>query len=727
MLEQEEEQFAEQGYSQDQIEEILLGRQGGVDTSLYSDPSFFALEMRQIRLGLLEQLPVKIYASPQFDWFQMEEIRKGLLNKIDVSSYANPDIPYDKMRQIRLGLEEGCDLSPYIQYNAGILCQYRMSKQSGVNLEPYMERGYDTEQLEQIRLALEEGIALDPYLSTDYRGAALQEIRKGLRDGLDVSQYASTQYSWRMMREIRLGLRHQIDITVYNSTYYSWNQMHEIRLGLEQGLDVSEYRKLRYPADEMRRQRLLLLKAAESDSLYEGTQAESILAEDYSLTFSTGNMEAYLTFHGNRSALTIASLTALLKQNNICHGILVDGLNSILDGSDNQEPVLVARGDAPQMGPNGWYEYFFRTMLEKKPRVLEDGTVDYQNVDWFETVKAGQKLAYYHEAQPGIDGHTVTGEVIKARKGIDQSILTGTGFYMSEDKKTYYSQMDGKIQLIGTSMTISRYMEVDDVTMATGNIRFDGSVRIRGNVGNGVIIDVADDLVIDGNVDGAKISCGGTILLKKGMNASGHGYIKATGNIVSKFFEAVKVESNADIRVNRSLNSQLYAKGTIFSSLALTGGVAQAGNGMQLYNTGNNVGLHTVLKIQQDQALLNQLYKINETRKEVDHELSILQRSHDDIIKKFKPEVYNTMDLYLKLEDAIYTKKKQQTDLNLLYEKTDVLIRRSKEAKIVITGEAFEGTIININGIRWSADNRYNITAHIVNGEMSVYTNSPND
>jgi uncharacterized protein (DUF342 family) len=365
-------------------------------------------------------------------------------------------------------------------------------------------------------------------------------------------------------------------------------------------------------------------------------------------------------------------------------------------------------------------------MIDKKPTILEDGTVDYQNVDWFETVKANQKLAHYHEALPGIDGCTVTGEVIRARKGIDQNILTGSGFYLSEDKKTYYSQMDGKIQLIGSNMLISRYMEADDVTIATGNLRFDGSVHIRGNVGNGVVIDVADDLVIDGNVDGAKIMCGGTLLLKKGMNAAGNGYIKATGSVVSKFFEAVKVESDADIRVNRSLNSQLYAKGTIFSSLTLAGGIAQAANGIQLYNAGNNAGLHTVLKIQQEQALLNQLYKINETRKEVDHELSILQRSYEDVQKKFTPEVYTTMDLYLKLEDAIYTKKKQQSDLNLLYDKTDILIRRSKEAKVIISGEAFEGTVININGIRWSADNRYNITVHTVNGELSVYTNSPN-
>ena len=42
-----------------------------------------------------------------------------------------------------------------------------------------------------------------------------------------------------------------------------------------------------------------------------------------------------------------------------------------------------------------------RTNIDTKPKEQEDGTVDFQNIDWFEMVQAGQKLAYYHEAHFG--------------------------------------------------------------------------------------------------------------------------------------------------------------------------------------------------------------------------------------------------------------------------------------------------------------------------------------
>ena len=93
-------------------------------------------------------------------------------------------------------------------------------------------------------------------------------------------------------------------------------------------------------------------------------------------------------------------------------------------------------------------------------------------------------------------------------------------------------------------------LQSDGSGFGTGNINFDGSLRIRGNVENGTEVHVTEDLEIDGNVGAATIICGGNILLKKGMNSAGHGYIKAEKGIVSRFFEAVKVEASEDIQVN---------------------------------------------------------------------------------------------------------------------------------------------------------------------------------
>ncbi|MCF0105623.1 MAG: hypothetical protein HUJ53_02550, partial [Holdemanella sp.] len=46
-----------------------------------------------------------IYAKPEFDWEQMYEIRVGLERGIDVSVYAKPEYKAWKMRKIRENID----------------------------------------------------------------------------------------------------------------------------------------------------------------------------------------------------------------------------------------------------------------------------------------------------------------------------------------------------------------------------------------------------------------------------------------------------------------------------------------------------------------------------------------------------------------------------------------------------------------------------------------------
>ena len=70
-------------------------------------------QMGQIRLGLEAGIDVSKYANPKLSDKQMEEIRWGLESGIDVSAYADPKFNDEQMEQIRLGLEAGIDVSKY--------------------------------------------------------------------------------------------------------------------------------------------------------------------------------------------------------------------------------------------------------------------------------------------------------------------------------------------------------------------------------------------------------------------------------------------------------------------------------------------------------------------------------------------------------------------------------------------------------------------------------------
>ena len=45
------------------------------------------------------------YADPKYSWEQMEQIRLGVEKGLDVTLYAKPELSWGKMQQIRWGLE----------------------------------------------------------------------------------------------------------------------------------------------------------------------------------------------------------------------------------------------------------------------------------------------------------------------------------------------------------------------------------------------------------------------------------------------------------------------------------------------------------------------------------------------------------------------------------------------------------------------------------------------
>lgn len=714
----EKEYFIKAGFSQEQIDEIEQGQDAGVATSVYAMKKFEALQMYQIRMGLQAGLSVEIYAKADYDAFQMEEIRKGLVEGLDVKVYASRKIGHEQMHQIREGLKQGVDVSDYQNADAMILRQLRLARAEEINIEKYIHAGYDAQQLEEIRRALEEDIDIEPYLLKEYRGVSIAQIAKGLKEGIDVSIYARDCYNWRQMREIRKGIENQIDVNSYIDPLYDWRQMREIRHGLQMGLDVSGYKKLRYTAAEMRKRRKEIFTS--NPQFQWEFQINQVTTEDFVVEISTNAMEAYITVLATNKIITRKALLEVLEQFGIRRGILEDTIKKLVDGRYGKRPMQIARGRIPYQGDDGWYEFFFRTDVVKKPKELEDGSVDYQDVEWFETVKKGQKLAYYHEAQEGTDGYTVNGDVIKAKKGKEKSILIGTGFSIAPDKKTYISTMSGMVTLNGNQLEVTRHLVLDEVSMVTGNIRFDGSIHIRGNVENGIRVSAADDLVIDGTVGAATIVSDGSILIKKGMNSAGHGLVKAKKNVECKFLESATVEAGGDIRVSQCLHSKLYAQGKIYSTSTIIGGTACAEGGYRLYNAGNQAGVHTSIRVGYNEETKNAYMKIRDGMRETEQELQFLNNSHDKLVQRYEPSVRNSLDVFIKLENAIYTKKKQMEELTAQYEEYR---KRLREAEVVISGCAYEGTVVDLNGRKWLANNQKNITVATTENKLMVYVN----
>ena len=726
MTKEERDYYLGAGFTQDQISEIQEGLELGLDTSVYAKKEFFAIQMRQIRLGMIEKLPVEVYASPVYDWFQMEEIRRGLQDGVDINVYANPSISYDKMRQIRLGLKDGVDLSNYQRLDAGVLRELRKALLSKIYIVEYIQQGYEAEQLEQIRMALEKKLNIKPYLHKEFRGVSIHEIAEGLEKGLDVSCYAKLDFSWQQMREIRLGMENRIDVACYANPLYDWQQMREIRLGLENGLDISSYHTLMYTAADMHKKRLALQKTVNTvqDFSVEDIRFETI--HNISVTVSSDEMEAFL-YVPDSSKITKEQIMKALSMSHVIKGIQEAEINKFLQGRFHDKTIVVAKGRPATEGPDGWYEFFFKTELDKQPKLLPDGSVDFSQIQWFEFVQEGQRIALYHGAQMGVGGYTVTGRFLPARKGRERSVLTGKGFTLMPDQKTYTANISGRIELHGNKIDIDKTLSLEEVSLATGNITFDGSVYVSGNVSVGAVIRATGDVVVNGYVESATIeSLGGSVFIKQGVNGNGVGYINASGKVRGKFFESCKVISGEEIQAGYCLNCDLHSEDKIIVSGRngqVAGGIAYAKHYIDMTYAGNKVGLTTLIKLGINEEISETQDDVEARIAEADKQLEILRNAYSDFHVKYPPEVRNTMAMYLKIESAIFTKEQEMDELLQHKKAMEQEIAAAKSAYAVIHDTLYDGTVFEINGKHWEAKQMRNVRIKRVKERVAVYNN----
>ncbi len=709
-------------YSTDQLQEIEEGQEKGLDVSCYENPEFLAIQMREIRLGLEAGVDVSIYANKAYDWFQMKEIRKGLEKHLDVKKYADPKISFEVMHQIRKGLLEGVDLSFAKTIPAGVLRELRRAVAAKVDIRMYIREGYEEEQLRQIRIAMERGIDIAPHVKIYHRGPSIREIALGLEKGLDVSVYEDESLSWQQMREIRLGMEEGVDVSKYSNPLYSWQQMQEIRLGMMDDLPVELYSSLMHTAKGMEEKRKKLLE----ERKHPEKAGNEEVYKDFSLLVSADKMEAFILVAEKGTRLRKDRLLLSLEEKGVKTGIDYVTLERLENQGADSNMVILATGRRPKASADGWYEFFFDINMKKEPKLLEDGSVDYQNIKWFELVRKGDVVAKYHEPELGNPGLNILGQEVPAKKGRELRHLTCKGVTLEPDKKTYIASTDGKIEYKGDGLEVTDILVLDSVTQATGNVGFNGSVYVRGEVGDGTVIRAEKDILVDGFVEGATLEAGGDIILRKGNNGAGKGKLRAQGSVMGRFFERANVKAGKHINANYCLNSELWADGRIEiagKKGSLAGGSAYAAQGINAFNIGNAAGIRTGISVGGEKTFIAESDALEERLNSAQRELYLLKNAYADFRRKYPPEARNNNPVYLKLEDSIYSKAQE---IDKLYKRQEELQKerdRANQVKIVIRGSLYPGVQVNINGSRWNAKPIKNVTLKKKDGAVSVFRN----
>lgn len=685
------------------------------------DEEYLKAQSREIKLGREEGLDVSLYSNPEFNWLQMEQIRIGLKDNLDVSLYANPAYHYETMREIRFSLY------------------------SGIDLMPYLKRGFEDDDLLEIRLALMSKLPIDQWLQDTMCAPQIHEIRIGLCEDIDVSAYADIRYNWMQMQQIRLGLEEKLDVALYANYFFSHEQMREIRLGLEADIDVSSYCGLVYSATDMKEKRQAMidqkLRSIAADSVNEEenepeavpeTAEESFDTEEntgpeenterrekraadiaapysrggeFSITVEENGNKAYAYIPwipGNR--VTKEDIYRDLERREIVYGIKKEAIDDLVDQKRMNQKILIAEGIPAQRGKDGWFEWFVRLDLPRIPAPLADGSVDYVNIEAFEMVDEDEKIAVYHRAQPGKKGKNIYGESIHGEHGLEKPPMRGVGFRIASDGVTYISKMNGKFEYTAGRIRITNMLVVhEDVTAVTGRLEVDGSVYVVGSIYSGGYIKATGDIIIEHNVETCRLIAGGNIMIKQGSCSKNDCFIDAGGEVSGSFFEAANINARGNVKANYIMNSNIDTMGKVIvsgSKGALLGGRIRAVRGVDAYNLGNRLHLKTVLDIGRNELYEREIAEFEKQRKQLVTDLKELEQVWDKIeqIKAAGKEVDD--EIRRKVYAGIEVHGRRLAELDAEEAKLVNFTEQMKEP-VRVKGAAYEGSIIVLNGIKF--------------------------
>ena len=222
----------------------------------------------------------------------------------------------------------------------------------------------------------------------------------------------------------------------------------------------------------------------------------------YSVAFNIteGGLSASLqvvTSSPETANVTVEDLLAAINNEGITFGLIPEAIGQIVKDKTINQWVVIARGQEPELGKDGYIKFYFDTG-RAKATITEDasGRVNLKDLHLIQNVKKGDALCELISPQPGKPGMNGEGRGNPGKTGISAKLPGAKNVTYSADRNQIFAAIDGMVVWLENAVNVEPSYVVHDVDASVGNIRFNGSVVVQGEVGDGYEIHAGEDIVI---------------------------------------------------------------------------------------------------------------------------------------------------------------------------------------------------------------------------------------
>ncbi|WP_051569082.1 FapA family protein [Alkaliphilus transvaalensis] len=458
-------------------------------------------------------------------------------------------------------------------------------------------------------------------------------------------------------------------------------------------------------------------------------QQEVLVDSTLKTQFSKDKMEVsiYITKALGGNHFTLETLKQELIDNNINYGVDEEQLSRLVKLKHTDHYVPIAKGRAPIDGIDGKVIYHFNPSKEHKPVVLEDGSVDFKHLDIIKNVKQGDLLVEVLPPSDGVPGINVMGVEVPAKKGKEGKFKKGKNTTESDDGLKLYAAIDGQVRIDDGKVTVSEVYQIQgNVDNSTGNINFNGTVIVNGNVRSGFKISAEGNIEVNGVVEGATLISKGNIILNRGIQGNNAAYLECEGNLVAKYIENSKIKCDGDITADFILHSDVVAKGKIIlagKKSLVVGGEIRASEEIRARVVGSHMGTLTKLEVGVDPEIRNKYEELKGEALELQKNCENLKKTIDLLNRQAKitPLPQSKEEILIKsIKTYEYLKKKY----DLLHEELQLMEERIQNlsmGKVHVEDRIYPGVkVIISNALRYFYDESTCCTLSKKDGEIYI-------